>query len=341
MSFDTARDERKAYREETVRFHNGETELAGVLCLPEGSGPHPLMAFIHGSGPAGRDGYNGFPPLWQEFARRGCASLSWDKPGVGESTGDWMVQTLQDRARECLAALTFLEQRSDIDARRMGVYGRSQAGWVIPHLVQMTDLIACIVVVSVSVSSGSEQDLYRIAHQLPADGFSPEEVEKALAFTRLRVALTRYRAPYERITDLQKLVEQEPWFEAAGGAYPAEAYDVEASATERYPRPILSVINCPILAIFGERDTLIDVQESVETYKTEMHKSGNRDVTIKVFPGADHGPFLSQTGGMKEMEQSLQQPERSFPPGYLELMGDWLQQHFALKKAVVPKNMEQ
>ena len=94
MSFERVRDEQKAYREETVRFHNGETELAGVLCLPEAAGPHPVIMFIHGSGPAGRDGYNGFPLLWQTFARRGCACLSWDKPGVGESTGDWRSQTL-------------------------------------------------------------------------------------------------------------------------------------------------------------------------------------------------------------------------------------------------------
>lgn len=85
--------------------------------------------------------------------------------------------------------------------------------------------------------------------------------------------------------------------------------------------------------IFGERDTLIDVQESVQTYRTAMQKAGNRNVTINVFSGADHGPFLSQTGGMKEMEQSLRWPERSFPPGYLDLMGDWLQHRFAPTRA--------
>jgi len=329
MSFENRNAEQKSYREEPVRFPHGETELAGVLCLPSGAGPHPVIVYIHDSGPAGRDGYHGFPPLWQAFARRGCASLSWDKPGVGESTGDWMGQTPQDRVRECLAALTFLAQRPDIAASRIGVYGRSQAGWVIPHLMEMTDLVTCIVAVSISVASGSEQDLYRIAHQLPADGYSPDEVEKALAFTRVRADLARYRAPYERIADLQKLVEQESWFEAADGAYPAQAYAGESSATERYPRPVFSALACPILLIFGEHDTLIDVGESVETYRTEMQKIGNADVTIKIFPGADHGPFLSQTGGMREMRQALRQPEKSFPPGYLELMGDWLQQHLA------------
>ncbi len=327
--FDEARNERKAYREEIVRFYDGETELVGVLCLPEGSGPHPVVVFIHGSGPADREGYGGFPPLWQAFARRGCASLAWDKPGVGASSGDWRLQTPRGRAQECLAALTFLAQRADIDASHMGVYGRSQAGWVIPYLLQMTDLVACVVAVSVSVSSGSEQDVYRIAHQLPADGFSQEEVKKALAFTRLRAALTHLRAPYACVADLQTLVEQEAWFEEAGGAYTEADYQVETSEPERYARPDLTSLTCPVLVIFGERDTLIDVQESVETYRTVLQRVGNRDVTIKVFAGADHGPFLSQTGGMKEMQRSLQQAERPFPPGYLDLMADWLQRHLA------------
>lgn len=318
----------KAYREEIVHFYDGETELAGILCLPEGAGPHPVVIFIHGSGPADREGFGGFPPLWQAFARRGCASLAWDKPGVGASSGDWRLQTPQERARECLAALTYLARREDIDAGNMGVYGRSQAGWVIPYLVQMTDLVACVVAVSVSVASGSEQDVYRVAHQLPADGFTPEEVERAVAFARLRAALIHLRAPYACLADLQTLAAQEPWFEDAGGAYAEADYQVETSAPERYARPILSSITCPVLAVFGERDTLIDIQESVEAY-TELRRAGNRDVTIKVFASADHGPFLTRTGGMKEMQHSLQQAERPFPPGYLDLLADWLQRHLA------------
>ncbi|HVU69117.1 MAG TPA: hypothetical protein VHD63_18445, partial [Ktedonobacteraceae bacterium] len=69
-------------------------------------------------------------------------------------------------------------------------------------------------------------------------------------------------------------------------------------------------------------------QESVEAY-TELRRAGNRDVTIKVFASADHGPFLTRTGGMNEMQRSLQQAERPFPPGYLDLLADWLQLHLA------------
>jgi hypothetical protein len=31
----------KQYREQAIRFQNGEVDLAGVLCLPQGSPPYP------------------------------------------------------------------------------------------------------------------------------------------------------------------------------------------------------------------------------------------------------------------------------------------------------------
>ena len=118
----------KQYRQQAIRFQNGEVDLAGVLCLPHGSPPYQAVVFIHGSGPAGRDGLTMFPPMWETFAQRGIASLSWDKPGVGESSGDWRFQSAIDRAQESLAAIQFLQQHPEIDASRIGFWGSSQAG---------------------------------------------------------------------------------------------------------------------------------------------------------------------------------------------------------------------
>jgi hypothetical protein len=66
----------------------GEESNDGGLCLPQGSPPYPAVVFIHGSGPVRRDGLTMFPPMWEAFAQRGIGSLAWDKPGVGESSGD-------------------------------------------------------------------------------------------------------------------------------------------------------------------------------------------------------------------------------------------------------------
>ena len=45
-----------AFRQEDVQFANGDVMLAGTLLIPNGDGPHPALAMMHGSGPAPRMG---------------------------------------------------------------------------------------------------------------------------------------------------------------------------------------------------------------------------------------------------------------------------------------------
>src|SRR5690349_8709153 len=78
-----------AFAQEDVAFRSGHNALKGVLVLPKTRGPHPAVAFVHGSGHLGRDDWTSHPALREHLARHGIASLCWDKPGVGASTGDW------------------------------------------------------------------------------------------------------------------------------------------------------------------------------------------------------------------------------------------------------------
>lgn len=202
-----------SYREEEVFFPNGEITLAGTLSLPEVPGPYPALVYLPGSGPAARDGLGMLPQHWEAFAQYGIASLAWDKPGVGASTGDWTAQTMEDRAREGLAAIRFLKERKEIARNAIGVWGISQAGWVLPLMYALSpEDIAFLIGVSVPAGSGDEQELFRIAHQLPADGYPSAEVERALAFSELRLYLKSQQAPFSYIAHLQHLVEQEAWF---------------------------------------------------------------------------------------------------------------------------------
>jgi uncharacterized protein len=49
------------------------------------------VAFVDGSGPAERDGWDAEAEV---LATAGFASLAWDKPGCGGSGGDWRDQSL-------------------------------------------------------------------------------------------------------------------------------------------------------------------------------------------------------------------------------------------------------
>jgi len=95
-----------SYSEEPVSFRHGGNQLAGVMTIPEDSeGPFPVVVFVHGDSALPFDAYGYYRPLWDRLAEAGIASFSWDKAGVGKSTGDWESQSMDDRSEEVIAAI--------------------------------------------------------------------------------------------------------------------------------------------------------------------------------------------------------------------------------------------
>ena len=74
------------------------------------------------------------------------------------------------------------------------------------------------------------------------------------------------------------------------------------------PAEFLVRIHVPVLAIFGENDTLVPVEKSIVAYKKYLGEAGNQAFTYKVFANADHGIRI---GGR-------------FADGYFDLMVNWL-----------------
>jgi dienelactone hydrolase len=111
---------------------SGDVRLSARLLRPPGRGPFPAIVIVPGSVPAHADTYD----LWALFfASRGFAVLSYDKRGVGSSTGRYVRAAtdanLRALAGDALAGVEWLRRRSDVDATRIGLSGGSQAGWTI------------------------------------------------------------------------------------------------------------------------------------------------------------------------------------------------------------------
>jgi dipeptidyl aminopeptidase/acylaminoacyl peptidase len=117
-------------------FQNGDVQLAFSLDLPEGTGPFPAVVAGHGSGRVTRQQLTWLASQW---TRRGFAVLRFDKRGTGESTGTYVNVGTYDSptvfprlASDIVAAVRFLKRRPEIDPRRIGLAGGSQAGWILP-----------------------------------------------------------------------------------------------------------------------------------------------------------------------------------------------------------------
>jgi pimeloyl-ACP methyl ester carboxylesterase len=108
--------------------------IAATLSLPRGPGPFPAVAMVHGSGPKTRDEFDVFSAFLE---LNGFAVLADDKRGVGESGGRYpgdfaSGRTISVLARDAQAEVRFLDRLPRIDPQRVGLFGDSQAGWIIP-----------------------------------------------------------------------------------------------------------------------------------------------------------------------------------------------------------------
>ncbi|WP_447877297.1 alpha/beta hydrolase family protein [Serratia fonticola] len=130
----------------TINFEHHQDILEGTLILPPGKISPPLVVLVHGDGAQDRWSEGGYIPLVKFLVAQGIAVYSWDKPGVGASSGNWLAQTLSDRADEAASALRKLKQEPEFKHSDIGFLGFSQAGWVVPKASQQvkTDFVILV-----------------------------------------------------------------------------------------------------------------------------------------------------------------------------------------------------
>jgi uncharacterized protein len=320
------------YREEEVTFHNGEVTLAGTLVTPLTAGPHPAVVITHGSGPRPRasGGHD-------QLVRCGVAVLSYDKRGVGASTGDFRRASLEDLADDAVAGARFLQTRKEINAKQIGFRGNSQGGWVAPLAAFKFREAAFVIAVSGGGITLERQELLDSEYVLGEAGFSDEEVGEALEFQHSKNNYMRTGEGWEIYADLQQRAQSCRWFNYPGidanGPATKEA-PLWASLRLIYfydPVPILEKLTCPLLAIFGELDTPKGVAENIANMERALKKAGNKDYTLKVFPQAGHSLLVGET---VDRNNQTTVP-MYFAPGYHETMVDWI-----LKRVSVPKQLQ-
>jgi pimeloyl-ACP methyl ester carboxylesterase len=154
---------RTRLRQLEVRFRSGTASLSGTLTIPSGGGRHPAVAFVHGSGATER-AY--LPDLQALLLSHGVAVLAYDKRGIGQSGGRYpgespTASSIDVLARDAAAAAAFLRSQPEIDPKRVGLAGHSQAGWIIPLAGSRDASIRFHVIFSGPAVTADENDLYQ------------------------------------------------------------------------------------------------------------------------------------------------------------------------------------
>ncbi len=116
--------------------------IAGLFVQAEGvSGPAPILVQVNGLDSTKELKYRVGLPAW--LARRGISSLIIDQPGTGEALRLQQFHARYDSEHWASPVVDWLEQRDDVDPKRIGLEGVSLGGYFCPRAVAFEPRFAC------------------------------------------------------------------------------------------------------------------------------------------------------------------------------------------------------
>lgn len=294
-------------------FDHGHDRLVGDVVVPAAPSEPPLVVFVEGSGPGGRD-QGRWPGL---LADRGLASLAYDKPGSGQSTGRWLDQSIEDRADETVAAV---RHGAGLGFERVALIGFSQGGWVARLAGTRTEMVDAVVTVSAPAVGVAAQERFRLRAQLPADGVDASAVEAAVQLFESRCEqLAAGRAAAEVWADEVEPRRQD-WYRHSV-AVTADELEFIARLMRHDAAVAIRRLRRPLLSVFGGDDKLVDVGESVALL-AELREPAAGDQVV-VIPGVDHSLRAFTGHGPPTMSDGHYQPG-ALAPDVVSMIAGWI-----------------
>jgi uncharacterized protein len=303
---------------EEVRFQSGNIALAGTLLLPANAKTSPAIVLVHGSGAADRDSVRFFA---ERFQRLGIAALIYDKRGTGSSGGAWYRASLDDLAKDALAAAKLLRAKPEIDHDRIGIWGISQGGWVIlrANAIDPTGFSFALFVTGGGVKPlDVEHSDY--AARMNMMGLTPDQKVRAQKVVDDYLEYLAGRVAYAQIESDIASAKDQSWFK------PVDVSRIVPSEEDRElwswvpgydPTTDIGYLKMPVLILLGAKDRPDLSATELNNWRTGL--AGNPAATIFLSLTAGHGMTL---GGHHHPGAP-----QTYVPEYLETVDAWLHAH--------------
>jgi len=312
-----------------IIFQSGSFQIVGDLRLPEGKGPFPVVVFVHGDGENDRTSGGSYLPIMARMLNAGYATFSWDKPGTGKSTGQIDGSRLiEQRSQIVLDAVATLKEQPDIDVQHIGMWGISQACFVMPRVLTKSDDFSFMIGISCAGVPGVDQGAYLVSSQAACAGVPDEDVnEMKLLLSKIERVQT-----YDEYVQLKKQLDSFPVSVAALnlgykiGIMPEENWHKHSPDNDYFWNPIevIEQTLIPVLVFYGTKDTQVDPFQGAQAYRDALERAGNPHFRVEMIPGTDHNIVLSKTGCLLERELRSKDEWLNYPVEYLDILEEWL-----------------
>jgi uncharacterized protein len=341
LIIDTLKAQKKS---ETFEFAFRGTTLSGLVESPVGQEPTSLVIIVPGSGKTNFVIGNGYNDLRNYFVSLGLACCFWDKAGCGKSGGEFaqMEHPIEKSADEIIAAIDELKRQKRAGSERIGLWGISRAGWVCPWVIKKHPSIAFWI--SVSSPDDNDQSAYQLKSNLIAQGKSEREARLLTDEYWKGESVFVCGGSFDEYCAVTKNMRKDSFCAEQAGKTTREAYDYnrkifldfgfkvdcktgKVDGNPGFKEAILTV-KCPVLAIFGEKDSQVNWRNTIPFYKKTFGSEEGAQLTVKTFPNCNHNIQQCKTGTRGE---DLSAFGWKACDGYYGVMTNWI-------KATVGKN---
>ena len=337
---------RTVFSNQNVDILNGKVTLSGTLSLPTGPGPFPAVILLSGSGPQDRNeaisiipGFVPFKWIAEYLVRQGVAVLRYDDRGTAKSTGTFEKGTSADFANDAEAAFNFLHNRPEIEPDQIGFLGHSEGGMLAAMVSARNPNVAFVISMAGPGVRGDELLIKQQERVLISTGMTGKPLDDAvqtnkqslalilarnwagleasifpLVLKELRALPANQKRPAAELEQQARTLAQQSVEQTKGWLPFFIGYDIAADWAK---------VRVPVLGLFGGLDVQVDANQNRKGLESALALGGNTDLTIHVFPSANHLFQVAKTGSPYEYAKL----PMTFVPGFLDTLRDWLRAH--------------
>ena len=230
---------------ELVEVPFGEHTLPALFAKAPGPGRAPCVVHFDGLDVTKEIIY---ASVADEFRRRGISLLIVDHPGVGAALRLQGLKSGPDTEKPAGAAVDYLETRSDVDAKRIGIVALSLGGYYAPRAAAFEKRFRC------AVAWGAIYDYGRCVEDRLGGRGEPSVPGYA--------EHVNWVFGGETIEDTLKIVRRMTLKDVAGK------------------------ITCPLLIIHGENDRQVPLWHAQQTYDEAVNSDGRELKICRLADGA-------------------------------------------------------
>ena len=295
-------------------FNLGAT-LTRPSSAPPAGGRFPAVILLSGSGVDDRDGFAlGIPTLGQlagALAEAGVLVVRYDKRGFGQSGGRSESATIPDHAEDARAAMRWLAQRKDVDAKRIALVGHSEGAWVALLAAARERRFAAVVAIAGPASTGAELVLEQQQRALDQMKLAPEERDRRVALQKQIQTAVLTGKGWDTVPPEVRREADTPWFQSLLAYNPAK---------------VIEDVRQPLLFIHGELDRQVPVAHADRLAALARTESDSKSVEVVIVKGINHLLVPAFTGEVSEYGSLT---DRNVSRDVTSAINAWLTKTFA------------